>query len=407
MGQLEDLKEHNAFRVFKELSSRPSATRPELASATGLTRATVGLLIDYLSTRNLVRETGIGTSTGGRPPRLLEANPDAAYAMGAAMYDQQWTVVMANLSGSVVDEVTVRMRDSDPQSAVDAIKDGIEALRQRHNNIWILPKIGIGSPGLVDWHTGSVKSAVDVGWFDVPLAEMIEAATGYTSHVLNRSKLGALAEYWHDNRQTRDLVYISVGTGIAAGIIHKGELYIGPTSSAGELGHTTIEPDGPLCACGNRGCLQELVSERVLTSKARERVRSSFSGPLYDLAGDHPERLSVFDLFEASVSDDQVATDILDDAASYLGIAVANIVNLLNPEKIILGGPMACGSVLFCQKIEEQIRRRAMAVSVSSLKIEQSTLGPEAGAIGAAVLVLQDIADLIFMENSRSEDLIT
>ncbi|MFP4619325.1 MAG: ROK family transcriptional regulator [Spirochaetaceae bacterium] len=404
MGQLEELKGFNTSRVFELLSTNGSMTRPELAKKTGLSRATIGIIVDLLLKRNLVYESGTGSSSGGRPPMLIKFNPEAAYAVGAGMYEQKWTVLFINLHGHIRDSESIEMRGLRPEDGVEAISEGLRKLQERNKAIDFLPRIGIGSPGLVDWHTGVVKSAVDVGWFEVPFGEMIEKAVGLPSLIINRGKLGALAEYWSRGKTPQELLYISVGTGIAAGIIHKGELYIGPTSSAGELGHTTILPEGPLCACGNRGCLQQLISEDAIASKGREKLRSLKNGPLHQIAGPHPEKLTALHVLQAAQEGDPSSIEILSDAARYLGIAVANLINMINPERVVLGGPIACSSILFCDLVREEVEKRAMTYPLSIVSVEQSRIGLDAAAIGAAVLVLQQAGNLLF-DTDQSQQL--
>ena len=397
MAQLGSLKTYNASRVLSVLAGRGRASRPELAEATGLSRATIGFLVDYLADRGLVRESGLGTSTGGRPPVLVEFNPEAAYALGAGMYELRWTVVLADLHGRILDRETVEMDGTEPSDAVRAISIGVDRMRERTNPRHLLPGIGVGSPGLVEWETGVVRSAVDMGWFDVPLGKMVETATGLRAFVVNRGKLGALAEFWHAGRSPQELIHVTIGTGVAAGIIHKGELYTGPSSSAGELGHTTILPDGPLCACGNRGCLQELVSESALVARAREALRDNGNtgGLLAARAGSHPEQLSAQDVLDAAHDGDEIALSVLREAAAYLGIAIANMINLLNPQRIVLGGPIGSASSMFCGLVREQVRKRAMAYPFSKVSIDQTSLGFDAGAVGASVLILKQAPALL------------
>jgi glucokinase len=215
--------------------------------------------------------------------------------------------------------------------------------------------------------------------------------------VVNRGKLGALAEFWHAGRSPQELIHVTIGTGVAAGIIHKGELYTGPSSSAGELGHTTILPDGPLCACGNRGCLQELVSESALVARAREALRDSGNTGrlLAERAGSHPEQLSAQDVLDAAHDGDEIALSVLREAAAYLGIAIANMINLLNPQRIVLGGPIGSASSMFCGLVREQVRKRAMAYPFSKVSIDQTSLGFDAGAVGASVLILKQAPALL------------
>jgi glucokinase-like ROK family protein len=329
---------------------------------------------------------------------LLEFDSNAAFALGARMHDFDWGIVVTNLDGEVVHRSEIRIPDNAPTSAIATLKKGVEATMASVNRDRLMPAIGLGTPGLVDIHSGIIKSAVDVGWFDVPIRQMAEDALGTQTFVANRSKVGALAELWCVAAAAgiRDLIYISIGTGVASGIIHEGQLYIGANSSAGELGHTTVLPDGPLCPCGNHGCLQQIVSGPAIANRARERLRVTGGSLLTTLAGGHPERLTAQDVFRAASQNDPLALEVIEETASFLAIAVANLINLFNPALIVLGGPVGGADHLLTDMLQELVPRRAMAFPLSAVQIRTSSLGSDAGAIGASVLVLQEASKLLF-----------
>ena len=192
----------------------------------------------------------------------------------------------------------------------------------------------------------------------------------------------------------------------AAGIVEKGELYIGSNSSAGELGHMTILPEGPLCRCGNRGCLQQLVSGPAIVNLTREQLRRDGTSLLNLMLANSPERLTAQMVFQAAEQGDGLATSIINDAATYLGIAIANLINLLNPDRIVLGGPVGQAGGVMLKPIREEVQRRAMVYPLSVATITTSTLGSDAGAIGASVLVLQRTCDLLFPRGARGRSTI-
>lgn len=399
IGQPELLKEINRSRVIKELQSVRLISRAELAKRIGLSRPTVAVLANELMQAGLLQETGIGDSTGGRPPILMQFNPSAAFALGARMRDREWGIVLTDLDAQVVAREKIPIQDDSPQAAVDALQAGIGRLTAAFNSERILPAIGLGTPGLVDMSTGVVKTAVDVGWFEVPIGQMVENALGLRTFVANRSKVGALAEFWHGAKdEVRNLIYISIGTGVAAGVVIEGNLYVGANSSAGELGHITVVPDGPLCPCGNRGCLQQLISGPAIANRAREALRRDSASLLSTHFDNHPERITGEAVFWAAEQQDSLALSIVDEVTDYLGIAIANLVNLFNPERIVIGGPIGLNTAATLETLIGKVRRRAMAYPLSATEITTSTLGADTGSIGAAVLVLQQANELIFAE---------
>jgi glucokinase-like ROK family protein len=394
---LDEGKDQNRSRIFSILASRHRVSRPELAEETGLSRATIAILVDELFDRGLARAVGLGSSSGGRPPTLVEFNPDAAFALGASMQDYQWTVVRTNLNGDIADRETSAMSDPSPEAAVNAISSCVSRLRERARGKRLLPSIGVGTPGLVDMRSGVIVSASDMGWSNVGFGTLVQERTDLPAIVANRSKVAALAEYWYDSTTgVQDLIYATVGTGVAAGIIHRGELYLGTNSSAGELGHITVLPDGPVCACGNRGCLQQLVSEDAIAQRARVALRASHDGALMEAVGNHPEQLVASQVLEAAEAADPTALQVVGEAADFLAIGVATLINLFNPQVVYLGGPVIEQSATMYARVAEQVQKRAMAYPLSALSIRQGTFGSEAGAVGAAVLVLKHASSFLF-----------
>lgn len=400
VGQPELLKEINRTRALEILLQERVISRPELAKRTGLSRATIALLVDDLRSAGLVREQGLGDSGGGRPPMILEVNPQAALAVGARLRDYHWGVVLTDLDGRVLRRVDVPLVGLSPESAIRTLTQGVNEVTAGIERERLLPAVGLGTPGLVDMTDGVVHSAFDVGWFDVPIRAMAQAALGVPVYVANRSRVGALAELWVGSaHHVQNLIYIAIGTGIAAGVVIDGRLYGGTNSSAGELGHITILPDGPLCGCGNRGCLQALASDTAIANRAREQLRFAPDSRILDLVEGHPERITARTVFAAATQGDGLALQVVEETARYLGIAVATLVNLFNPELIVLGGPVGQHGQVLLDPLRAEVKRRAMAYPLSAVRITTSTLGPDAGAIGAAVLVLQRLGELFFVRN--------
>jgi glucokinase/transcriptional regulator of PTS gene len=399
-GKPELLKEINRGLVFDILKSTRSISRPELAARTGLSRATIAVLIDQLLAAGLVREQGLGSSSGGRPPVVIEFNPDAGLALGACMHDLDWHLVLTNLDAQIRDRIDLHIPRSSPEEAVECLSAGVRQLMARTDGSRLLPAIGLGTPGLVDIRSGVIKLAADLGWIDVPFASMVKESLGLDAYIANRSKVGALAEYWYGvGQNVHELIYISIGTGVSAGIVYQGTLFLGANSSAGELGHMAVLPDGPICPCGSRGCLQQLVSEEAIVDSARRRMRAAKSSILHRMAAGGPGALNTGHIFEAAEKGDRVALQTLEETASYLGIAIANLINLLNPNLILLGGPVGQASEILADMIREKVRQRVMAHPGSAVRILRSSLGAEAGAIGASVLVLQRASSLFFHKN--------
>lgn len=396
-SQPERANHFNRYKVYNLLAKEKLLSRPQIAKLSGLSRAGVAMLVDDMLRMNLAQEIGFGDSQGGRPPVLLRFNPDGAYALGACMHDSQWAIVVTNLDARVIERELVSVAENSPEAAVAALGEGVKNILQRVDSSRILGGIGLGLPGLVDIRTGIVKGAYDIGWIDVPITDMVKEATGYSVIAANRSKVCALAAMHHMAAEgIQNLIYVTIGTGVSAGIIYHGDLYVGTNSNAGELGHMTILPEGPLCKCGNRGCLQELVSEEAIASIARRRLKNNPSGALADKAGNRPELMTARDVIQAAEAGDATAAAVIDEIGSYLAIGIGNLINLLNPELIVLGGPVADESSLLLEVVRREVRLRALTFPLAAVEIVRSSLGVDAGAIGASVLVLKQSAKLLF-----------
>ena len=396
IGQPKLLKEINNRRVLEILSNQRVVSRSQLTKQTGLSKATISLLVDKFLRIGFLENAGTGNSSGGRPPTLLKFKPNIAYALGAHMRDREWHLVATNLDGKIVYSMVFNIPNNTPCQAISVLVKGVRSLMNKVPKKKILPALGIGTPGLVDVRSGIIKSAVDIGWADVPIKKMVEEELSLQVFIANRSKCGALAEYWNtESPGLKDLIYISIGTGVAAGIIHNGELFIGANSYAGELGHITILPNGPVCPCGNRGCLQQLISKNAIEKRAKKKLTGNYKSILKKTSKNHSKIIEVYDVIEAAENGDKFSQEIIEEISDYLSIAVGNLINLFNPQLIIIGGPIGTKSGLLIQYLREKVRKRAMVYPLATVEIKSSSLGTNASAIGASVLVLQKIHQLL------------
>ena len=389
-------KGQNRWRFLEALKQHRVVSRPQLAQLTQMSRTATSAVMDEFLERGLVREKGTGSSSGGRPPMLLEYNPDAAVAFGAVLNGQLWRVVATDLDANVLCRTEERSLGPSANDAVAALRRAVDALQPQVKGKFVLPAVGIGTPGLVDMRTGVIRTAVDIGWRMVPMAELVEQELGVQALVTNRSRAGVLAELWKGEGQgLSDLIYVYIGTGIAAGIVHQRKLYVGATSGAGELGHITVIPDGPLCRCGNRGCLQAVAAGPAMAQRAAEHLRRGRGGRLRAAIGDAPETLTAEMVCDAARLGDRLACEVVEETSEYIGIALAVLINLYDPELVVLGGPVGSDAALL-DPVRKAVAARAVRFTSVADKVTRSSLGGDAGAIGAATLVLQRAVSFIF-----------
>ncbi|HEY66676.1 MAG: ROK family protein [Chloroflexi bacterium] len=250
--------------------------------------------------------------------------------------------------------------------------------------------VGIGAPGPLDIEAGVLVAPPNLpGWDRVPLKRIIEDALGITTFLENDANAAALGEHrFGAGRGRQHMIYVTVSTGIGGGLILDGKLYHGASGMAGEIGHMTIVPYGPLCGCGNRGCLEALASGTAIARQARERVARGVPTLMADLAAGDPERITAKLVAEAAHQGDAEAREILAEAMNYLGIGMANLVNLFNPELIVIGGGLTNIGELLFGPVRRAIDRRAFRAQAQTVQVVQAKLGKDVGVLGAAAVAL-------------------
>jgi glucokinase len=248
--------------------------------------------------------------------------------------------------------------------------------------------IGIVSPGSVDSKNGKLLEASNLpGFKDTPVSKIMEEEFNIKTFFDNDANAAALGELWFGaGKDCDNFVYITVSTGIGGGIVINRNIYSGNTNNAGEIGHTTVEPNGPKCNCGNRGCLEVMASGTAIARIAKERLKTGEKSILSQY-----EVITSKEVFEAAAAKDRLAEGVIDYCMEYLGIGVANIVNTLDPEKIIIGGGVSkVGAVVF-DWVRKVIDERAFKLPAKTIKIVPAGLGADAGVIGAVGIVLSNI----------------
>ncbi|MBI3319864.1 MAG: ROK family protein [Candidatus Omnitrophica bacterium] len=293
--------------------------------------------------------------------------------------------------GTVAGKVTLSTRDhATPLKFVDGLERAIQRLAAQpgvtRNR---LRGVGVGAPGLVDGERGAIHRLVNVpgGWRRVPLRRLLEQRLHCPCAVDNDVNVVALGEWrFGAGRGTRHSVYLTLGTGVGGGLVVNGSLVRGATGSAGEIGHMVIRPDGPPCMCGARGCLEALVGTTAILRRAKRAIRQG-SRRLARLAAQHDGVLSPELVCQAACAGDRAAIRLWQEIGEELGIGLSNMINLLNPERIIIGGGVAKAWPYFAPRLMTTIHRCAFEVPAAAVNIVRTRLGDEAGIVGGAVLV--------------------
>lgn len=375
-----------ALRVFGAMP------RSRLAQLTGLSRATISGAVAELIRAGLVVETDDRQATGGRPATSLELAAGTCTILGADLDDQAWTLAVFDLVGNALGRSHVPIGDTSAASAIQALAEAIPEFVQELD-ISPVPVLGLGVPGLVDSSSGVIVTAADLGWSNVPIGAEVGRAVGWPVVALNRHRARGLAECrFGAAKYHKEVLYVGVGTGIAAGMFVNGQLLAGAVGGAGEVGHTTLSLNGPLCSCGNRGCVQAMAAGPALVQEARRRIRAGEKSQLVPEAGYDLQLLRASDVCRAAEQGDLLAVEVMEQGGEYLGVALANLVNVFDPEIIVLGGSIPRNSNLYVRKATSTMRQRALGPLAASTLVVTAQLTESGGALGAANYALDQHA---------------
>jgi glucokinase-like ROK family protein len=390
-----NIKKINKCVILDMIRFTPGGiSRAELARQMDLTRAAVSGIIGDMINLGLVHNTGDGPTTGGRKPILLEINPRYGYVVGIDMGVTHLGMVVADFSAHVLEEIEFPFSVEDgPRICIPKIDAQLQVLLKRINiSMSQVLAIGIGVPGPVVAEVGAVFAPpIMPGWDGFPIRAHFEGLWGIQISLGNDAEFGALGEWASGaGRGERNLVYIKVGSGVGAGLLLDGNIYRGTTGCAGEIGHITIMDSGPMCTCGNRGCLETVAGGKAIARRAREAVHA---GKRTQLSILDPEKINAKDVAMAASLGDLIAQQIVIEAGAYLGIAVASVVNLVNPSMVVVGGGVAQIGDLLLEPIRKIVRERSLPSATQAVRINAAVLGRRSSSVGAVIQAINVALD--------------
>jgi glucokinase-like ROK family protein len=390
-------KNSNKRLVMNLIRLAPAGiSRAELARRVGLSRAALSLIVSDILEGGLVRESATGPTTGGRRPILIEVNPGRGYVIGIDMGVTHLGLVIADFAARILSETEIPFDISQgPITCLKIVEDQVrDLLAQAGLESSDILAIGMGVPGPIVAEAGMVSAPpIMPGWHNFPIRNHLEKLWGCPISLNNDAELGALGEWAYGaGRGDQHLAYIKVGSGVGAGLLLDGRIYGGATGCAGEIGHITIQNGGPICSCGNSGCLEALAGGHAIARKAREAVRM---GKRTQLASIHPtEKITARDVTDAARLGDLVSQQILSEAGVYLGIAVASLVNLINPNVVVVGGGVAHMGDLLLEPIRQIVRERSLQSAAQSVRISAAVLGRRLSSMGAVAQAINTAVSL-------------
>ncbi len=376
------LRDLNVSLLIELVRQTGPVSRADLARASELSAPTVSGIVAELLRRGIFSEVALAPSSGGRPPVLLQLDPRAGYVVGIKLRGDGLTTVACDLEANVAAAAEVPGSFvADPQAALTAIAQATrQVLREARIPRSKVLGVGIGLSGLIDSALGSCRFSHLLDWADVPIADPLSRVLRLPVWVDNDVNTLAVAEKWSgDGMDARNFITLSVGRGIGVGIVVDRALYRGALGAAGEFGHLIVEPGGPACECGRAGCLEALVGEAALVRRA-----TALTG----------RAVTAADLVRLGQAGDAEVGAVLAEAGAQLGLAVSNLVTLLNPELLIVCGEGTALGEPFFGPMTETIRAAAFGGLGRELPIKIQQWGNEAWAVGAATLVLRELFSL-------------
>jgi glucokinase-like ROK family protein len=378
----------NRSTVLNVVKSEGPVSRTEIVRLSGLSPATVSEITADLIAEGLIREKTAGDSTGGRPPILLTLTQDAAYVVGLKLAEGHVSAAITDIEANILSTLTV------PAAGMHAVERAVVTLGEVVEQVIAeasVPRervtgVGIGLAGVIDAEGGLCRFSPILGWRDVPLKQLVEERIGIPVYIDNDVNTLAMAEKWFGAGQdVDDFLVVTVGRGVGLGIVVNGQFYRGTRGGGGEFGHTVLAPDGPLCDCGKRGCLEAYVSDPALVRAAQEAVARS------ELSGVSADELTVERVTELAQAGNETLRAIFGQAGEVLGMGIANLLNILNPALVIVSGEgVRAGDLLF-EPMREAVARCVFDGLEQDTEIVIQDWGDEAWAWGAASLVLQEI----------------
>src|SRR3984957_9143217 len=392
-GTVRDLRRQTRSAPLWPLYLGPPRSRPELSEMTGLSPASVSNVVRELLDEGVLIEAGSVDSDGGRPRVLLRMNPEYGYVIGIDIGETRVEVELFDLAMTVRAKVGYRLEPGEREvnAIVEPILGGLDAvLADSGVAAAAVLGVGVGVPGIVEEGPELLVHCQAYGWDAVPLERLLRAGTDLPLRFENCAKTLGQAELWFGaGRGAQHAVVALIGSGVGAALISGGSIYRGATSSAGEWGHTRVMVDGRTCRCGSAGCLEAYVGAEAILERYGQRVpgedEESALAALIDAAG-----TSAF------------AAAILDETAVYLGVGLANLINLFNPERIVLGGwaGLLLGERL--PAIRDAAHRSSLRQPFAAASIVLSQLGPEAVTLGAATLPVECFLDGVPVTASKA-----
>ncbi len=388
----------NKRKILNLIYNSKSISRAEVTKISGISAPTVSRIVDTFIDERLVEEIGMGQSTGGRRPKLLRMAASDNYIIGIDLGTTNIYGILADLNANLIhEEKRPTKLEEGFYSIMEQTSEIIAILGQKASEKRKrLCGIGMAVAGLINKHRNIVEFSPNFHWHDVDIVGNLGQKFNIPIYFDNVTRVMALGELCYGiGKQCKNFVFINIGYGIGAGIILDGQPLLGSVGMAGEFGHITVEKDSQTqCDCGNFGCLEALASGQGIARSAREELKKGAQSILLEMCGGDLQKLTAEMVASAAKKGDVLAWNIFSRAAEYIGLGISALINLFNPEAVVLGGGVVqAGEILF-DNVRKTINARALNRSARGVPLLPATFGLKAAAMGAVSLVMSKLLNL-------------
>ncbi len=378
-GTFQMMKSVNKSLILNKIRTNQPISRAQIAKETKLTPPTVSNIVKELLEQEIIKESDLGVSKGGRKPTMLQINSNRFYVIGVDVGPNTIDCLITDLSGEILERSSSKLNgELTNEQFLTKLKDIIHHIIHSISEQEKIIGIGIAMHGVVDVENGISLFAPNLKLSNIPIKEELEKEFGLVVNVENDARAMALGESWFGQYgNLLSMLVVNIGSGVGAGVIVNGKLYHGANDLAGEVGHMTIDINGEICDCGNKGCLQTFATGSAIVKKANQVS--------------HEPIQSGEEVYELAKSGKQDYISILEETGRVIGIGLTNLIHIINPELIVLGGGVTKSEKFLLNPIKEEIQNRGLTKSATETKVVISTHGDDATLLGAISLVLIDL----------------
>lgn len=383
-----------AKQIFAEIRKRGTVSKFDLLELSGLTSSTLTRMLEELAVTGWIEESGLGESSGGRRPLLYRLKQDRGYVLGLDISRSATRLVLCDLQLDKIDSASWPMTEKMTPELLtqEVVREVRRMTAKRELDPRRMLGVGIGAVGPVDRAKGTMLNPLYFpaeGWNEVPIGAMLERELGVPVLLDNGANTALLAEYWAGSQQYRHLLYVRAGVGLRSAMMSNGQLVYGAVDMEGSVGHMIIQTDGPPHPERPHvfGCLESFVSIPVLEKQAAARLKQGRRSVLSEWI-DRPDDVGFPLLLRALSADDRLVTELFTQAATYFGIGLSNLLNILHPEKVILGGPLITSNELFYQISTQVALKNTLYYPTYPVTFTRGKLSDDALAVGAAAMVV-------------------